>query len=85
MEESSPASYFPPYEGRSKYREIMLNSEYVEDTRFKDSDTSKGYFCGSCEYMKPVPDVRSPTGYWCTERQFPDQPYGCCRYWEPKK
>jgi|ERR671922_180248 hypothetical protein len=82
LEEDKPASYFPKDSRENRFGNIMRLSEYVEDERYKDADTSQLYCCGSCEYM--VGRFDSQTGYWCTERLFPDRPYGCCRYWSPK-
>jgi len=61
----------------------MVAVGYVEDGQFQDSDTNKGYFCGSCEYFKPK--FNSPTNFECDKWKFPDKNYGCCDYWERKK
>ena len=78
-----------PSDGRGKYKEIMESSGYVEDPLFKErvlamikKDELVGYFCGGCEHMKPM--FNSVTGYWCQRQLFPDQPWGCCDYYQKK-
>lgn len=78
----APVTYSFDNTGREQFAQTMSKIGYVESPEFQQSDTSKGYFCGSCEYMKQ--SGASPTGFACLKFKFPDRPHGCCNGWESK-
>jgi hypothetical protein len=78
-----PPSYVP---GTNFEKVSKLMARYVEFSKFKSADTSKGYFCGCCVYYfedkRECAIVQSEGESADGDASDQIAPYGMCALWK---